>query len=106
MPTKITALFENPADPDAFEAAWSAEIVTLAQALPGVRRIEISKVWPKEDGTATPAYRTLDMYFDDYGSASAAVTTPAAGALFPVLAQLGSAGVRFVFFDVELDVAL
>jgi uncharacterized protein (TIGR02118 family) len=106
MPTKISAIFENPADPDAFEATWGAQIVALAKALPGVQRIEISKVWPKEDGSATPAYRTLDMYFLDYGTASAAVTTPEAGALFPVLAQLGSAGVRFVFFDVEMDVAL
>jgi uncharacterized protein (TIGR02118 family) len=106
MPTKITAIFENPADPDVFETTWGAEIVALAKALPGVQRIEISKVWPKEDGSATPAYRSLDMYFLDYDSASAAVTTPEAGALFPVLGQLGAAGVRFVFFDVELDIVL
>jgi hypothetical protein len=31
-------------------------------------------VWPKEDGSPTPAYRLLDLYFTDYDTASAAVS--------------------------------
>jgi len=106
MPTKITAIFDNPADPAAFDANWSTEVLDLAKAMPGVQRVETSKVWPKEDGSPTPAYRSLDLYFDDYAAASAAVTTAAAGQLFPKLAELGSAGVRFVFFDVDADETL
>jgi uncharacterized protein (TIGR02118 family) len=101
MPTKITAIYDNPTDPAAFDAGWADGVVELARKLPGLQRIETSRVWPKEDGSATPAYRMIDMYFLDYDAASAAVTTPEAGALFPVLAGLGSAGVKFVFADVE-----
>ena len=101
MPTKITAMFDNPTDPVAFEAGWAAGLADLANALPGVQRVEIAKVWPKEDGSPTPAYRSIDMYFADYDAASAAVTSAEAGQLFPKLAALGSAGVKFVFFDVE-----
>ena len=101
MPTKITAIYDNPADPAAFDAAWADGVVDLAQKLPGLERIETSKVWPKEDGSPTPAYRMLDLYFPDYDTASHAVTTPEAGALFPVLIGLGGAGLKLLFSDIE-----
>ena len=100
MPTKITVIYDNPTDPDAFEAGY-AEQVPLAKALPGLQRIETAKVWPKEDGTETPAYRTVDLYFTDYDAASAAVTTAEAGALFPHIFGLATGGVRILFSDVE-----
>jgi hypothetical protein len=99
MPTKITIIIDNPTDTDAFEAGYP-EIVTLAQQLPRLRRTESAKVWPKEDGTPTPSHRTLDLYFDDYEDASAAVATPAAGIFF---GQLVGSGVPFtgLFSDIE-----
>lgn len=81
MPTKITLIFENPADVEAFENEYT-HITELAHQLPGLRRLEDAKVWPKEDGTPTPAHRTLDLYFDGYDEASAAVATPVAGEFF------------------------
>ena len=58
MNTKITLIIDNPADPAAFEAAYP-EIRDAAAALPGLLRLEAGKVFPKEDGTPTPAHRTL-----------------------------------------------
>ncbi|WP_197429729.1 hypothetical protein [Auraticoccus cholistanensis] len=57
-------------------------------------------MWPKEDGTPTPAYRTLDLYFDTYDDAAAAVTTPAAAEL---VGRLTATGTTFtgLFSDVE-----
>jgi uncharacterized protein (TIGR02118 family) len=100
MPTKITVIYDNPTNPDEFEAQYPAQ-VPLAKALPGLERIETAKVWPKEDGTPTPAYRLIDMYFKDYDTASAAVTTPEAGELFPSIFGLATGGVRILFADVE-----
>jgi uncharacterized protein (TIGR02118 family) len=101
MPTKITVIYDNPTDPAVFEAGYADNQVALAKALPGLTRIETSKVWPKEDGTATPAYRMMDLYFDSYESASAAVTTPEAAALFPSIFGLATGGVRIAFAEVE-----
>ncbi|MEV4619067.1 hypothetical protein AB0J74_10235 [Asanoa sp. NPDC049573] len=84
MPTKITLIVDNPADPEEFEKAY-AEVRQAAEGLPKLQRVESAKVWPKEDGTPTPAYRTLDLYFDSYEDASAAVTTPAAASMFGAL---------------------
>ena len=81
MPTKITLIIDNPADPEAFERVY-ADVKRAAEKFPKLQRLESAKVWPKEDGTATPAYRTLDLYFDSYEDASAAVTTQAAADLF------------------------
>ncbi|WP_436535748.1 hypothetical protein [Actinoplanes sp. HUAS TT8] len=81
MPTKITLIIDNPADPDGFESVF-AGVKAAAAKFPNLRRLESAKVWPKEDGTDTPAYRTLDLYFDSYEDASAAVTTPEAAEAF------------------------
>ncbi len=88
MQTKITLIIDHPAAPDLFEQELPT-ILDRAKALDGLVRVESAKVWPKEDGTATPAYRTLDLYFEDYDSASRAVGTPAAGAFFETFAKAG-----------------
>ena len=67
-PTKISFVYSNPTDPDAFETAYLDQIA-LARKLPGLTRLQTSKVWPKEDGSPTPAYRLLDLYFADYAAA-------------------------------------
>jgi uncharacterized protein (TIGR02118 family) len=77
-PTKISFVYSNPTDPAAFEAAYPEQLA-LARKLPGLTRLQTSKVWPKEDGSPTPAYRLLDLYFADYAAASAAAAE--AGAL-------------------------
>ena len=100
MPTKITAIYDNPKDPSAFEAGHD-EQVALAKKIPGVTRIESAKVWPKEDGSETPAYRVLDLYFADYDAASQAVTTGEAGAFVGKVKELATGGVRLLFSDVE-----
>jgi uncharacterized protein (TIGR02118 family) len=100
VPTKITVLFDNPADPEAFEEGYRGHL-DLARALPGLQRLEAAKVWPKEDGSPTPAYRIVDLYFTDYDAASSAVTTPEAGAWFGDVQRLGTAGFKAIFFDVE-----
>ena len=101
MPTKITFLFDNPADPDVFEERFADGYLALVRALPGVERIESARVWPKEDGSPTPAHRIVDAYFADYEAACEAVKTPAAGALFPATFELGTGGVKVLFSDVE-----
>jgi uncharacterized protein (TIGR02118 family) len=100
MPTKISVICDNPVDPAVFEEGYPALLV-LAGTLPGLQRIESAKVWPKEDGTPTPAYRTIDLYFDDYDAASKAVTTPEADAFFPNVFELATGGVRILFSDIE-----
>jgi uncharacterized protein (TIGR02118 family) len=100
--TKITVIYDNPTDPGAFEAAYETEQLEAARRIPGHIRFETSKVWPKEDGSPTPAYRMIDLYYPDYDAACLAVTTPAAGAFFEALGRLSTGGVRVLMSDVEV----
>ena len=99
-PTKISFVYSNPADPDAFEAAYPEQL-DLARKLPGLTRLQSSKVWPKEDGSPTPAYRLLDLYFDDYAAASAAAAE--AGPLVGATLEHATGGVIILFADVLED---
>lgn len=98
--TKISFVYHNPTDPDAFEAAYPEQLA-LARSLPGLTRLQASKVWPKEDGSPTPAYRLLDLYFADYASASAA--TAEAGPLVGATIEHATGGVLILFAEVQED---
>lgn len=100
--TKITVIYDNPTDPDAFESAYGERQLDAARAIPGHTRFEASKVWPKEDGSPTPAYRMIDLYYPDYDAACLAVTTPEAGAFFQALGEVATGGVRVLMSDVEV----
>jgi uncharacterized protein (TIGR02118 family) len=100
MGTKITVIYDNPESPEAFEAGHPEQIA-LARKLPGVQRVESARVWPKEDGSPTPAYRLLDLHFADYATASKAVATPEAAAFVTHVKSLATGGVRIVFTEVE-----
>lgn len=100
--TKITVIYDNPTDPAEFEAAYPTEQLEAARRIPGHLRLEASKVWPKEDGSPTPAYRCLGLYYPDYATACEAVTTPEAQAFFKALGRLATGGVRVLMSDIEL----
>ena len=100
--TKLTVIYDNPTDPAAFEAAYESEQLKAARKIPGYLRIEASKGWPKEDGTPTPAYRMIDLYYPTYDAVSVAVTTPEAGAFFAAMARLATGGVRVLVSDIEV----
>src|SRR6202161_4147554 len=101
-PTKISFVYSNPADPVAFEAAYPEQLA-LARKLPGLTRLQTSKVWPKEDGSPTPAYRLLDLYFVDYAAASAAVAVAEAATLVAATFKHATGGVMIAFAEVLDD---
>lgn len=100
MNTKITVIYDNPVGPEVFEAGYPDQLA-LAKKIPGLQKMETSKVWPKEDGSPTPAYRLVDMYFTGYDAASQASATEQAGVFFSSVFELATGGVRIVFADVE-----
>ncbi len=101
MSVKLTVVYDNPTDPAAFEEHYKTVHVPLAGRVKGVKRAELAKVFPKEDGSPTPAYRVAELYFDDYKSAVDAIGTPEGQALLGDAQQLGSAGVKFLLCDIE-----
>ena len=102
MAVKITIIIDNPTDPEAFEAHYtSPEYKESLTKLPNVQKVEAAKVFPKEDGSPTPAYRTIDIYFADYDTACAALESPEAGQLAGGLVKVATGGIRFLLSDIE-----
>ncbi|MGA2522504.1 MAG: hypothetical protein ABSG81_16985 [Acidimicrobiales bacterium] len=67
MSVKLTIIIDNPNDPGAFEAHYDSPAYRGPLGkVPDIQRVESAKVFPKEDGSPTPAYRTIDIYFSDY----------------------------------------
>jgi hypothetical protein len=56
--TTITVIYDDPADPGAFEAGYPGQVAP-ARKMPGVQEVGSAKVFPMEDGSPTPAYRLL-----------------------------------------------
>ena len=101
MSVKLTVVYDNPKDPEAFEQHYGSVHIPLAQKIPNVKRAELAKVFPKEDGSPTPAYRTADLYFDSYEDACAAVATPEGQAAIKDAVHVGTGGVKFLLSDIE-----
>jgi hypothetical protein len=102
MTVKLTIVVDNPNDPDAFEAVYNSPATREGLGkIPDVQRVESAKVFPKEDGSPTPAYRTIDIYFSDYATAVAALASPDTRPLLGGLAQAATGGVRFLLSDIE-----
>jgi uncharacterized protein (TIGR02118 family) len=99
-PTKISFVYSNPIDPTAFEAAYPEQLA-LARELPGLVRLQTARVWPKKDGSATPAYRLLDLYFADYEAANAGAA--GGGAFFGATLEHATGGVVIAFAEVLDD---
>lgn len=101
MATKVEIIIDNLDSPDAFEAVLP-DVLDKARALPGLRGLESSRVWPKEDGTPTPAFRTLDLFFDGYDEASAVTASPEGGAFFGAVIEATGGKITGLFLDVEI----
>ena len=102
MTVKLTIVVDNPNDPEAFEALYNSPANKEGLSkIPNVQRVESAKVFPKEDGSPTPAYRTTDIYFSDYATACASLALPDTRVLFGGLAQAATGGVRFLLSDIE-----
>jgi uncharacterized protein (TIGR02118 family) len=102
MTVKLTIVVDNPNDPDAFEGLYNATAnKERLGKIPNIQRVESAKVFPKEDGSPTPAYRTIELYFSDYATAVAALASPDTREINGGLAQAATGGIRFLLSDIE-----
>jgi hypothetical protein len=102
MTVKLTIVVDNPNDPDAFDALYTSPANKAGLSnIANNQRVESAKVFPKEDGSPTPAYRTTDIYFSDYATACAALASPDTRGVLGGLAQAATGGIRFLLSDIE-----
>ena len=68
---KLTALYTQPTDVEAFEAHYLSQHAPLVDAIPGLLRQETSVGVGSPDGSPAAYYRQADLYFADLAALGA-----------------------------------
>ena len=72
---KLVAMFKRPADTDSFEGHYRNVHLGLIRKMPGMKRLDISKV--TGGLMSTPEfYRMAEMYFEDQTALNQAIMSP------------------------------
>ncbi|MBW9209130.1 EthD family reductase [Mumia sp. zg.B21] len=100
MTAKLTMIYANPVDEEEFERRYKAHKELVSQ-VPDLLRAEYGKVFPKDDGTPRPRWRTADLYFADYDTAVAAFEHENGVAVARDAFDFATGGVEFLLSDVE-----
>ena len=97
---KLTVLYSPPADAAAFDDYYHSTHVPLAEALPGLRRFEVSKVSGSLDGS-TPLYHLqAELYFDSTDALWGALGSAEGQATAADVAKFASGGVTMMLSEV------
>ncbi|MGI5143103.1 MULTISPECIES: EthD family reductase [unclassified Streptomyces] len=73
---KLTVLYEQPADPEAFDKHYFQTHTPLVRALPGLDRFEVAFTLPDADGTPALYHLIAELYFPDAQTMQAAMASP------------------------------
>ena len=72
---KLTVLYSPPAQVEEFEEHYHSVHVPLAQALPGLTRVETSRVVATPDGSPAAFHRIADLYWEDGEAMNASLSS-------------------------------
>jgi len=73
MAVKLVVLYEHPADVEKFDAHYLGTHVPLAEALPGIAKVEVTRFGPGPDGSAPSHHLLAELYFPDAETMGAAL---------------------------------
>ncbi len=72
---KLIALYKKPSDTQAFDEHYKNKHTPLVQKMPGLKKLEVSKITSAIGGEAK-FYLLAEMYFDDEDALNAAMASP------------------------------
>jgi uncharacterized protein (TIGR02118 family) len=70
---KLVVAYGHPTDTDAFDQHYASTHVSLAEAIPGLRKFDQGKVLGTPDGSQAPYYFLAELWFDDLESLQSAL---------------------------------
>lgn len=78
---KLTVLYDQPADPEAFGKHYLQTHTPLVRALPGLDHFEVAFALPNADGAPARYHLIAELYFPDAPAMQAAMASPEGAAL-------------------------
>lgn len=92
MAVKIVVLYPAPADPESFDKHYLSVHMPLVAKIPGLVKAESAKVLSAPDGSASPWYRTAELWFASPETMAAAFGTPEGAAVGQDFAEIAPPG--------------
>lgn len=93
---QLTALYNHPEDPAAFDKHYDEVHAPLANTLPGLQRYSVSRPGPGPDGSAPPYHLVAVLEFQDETSFASGMGGPEGQAAVADLANFAGAGVAML----------
>jgi uncharacterized protein (TIGR02118 family) len=102
---KLMVLIRRPADPAGFEDRWSREFVPLAEQMPGLKRVSLTRIVGGLTGTLQP-HLVHEFFFEDLEAVRAAMASPQGQRAGEALMGFAAAEASLCFAEhMEMDVA-
>ncbi len=98
---KITVLYHHPKEVDIFEKYYSEHHLPLAQNMPGVSKIELTRFVPTPLGDAPEFHRMAELYFSSEAQMIETMGSPEGQATIDDLEILSPAGVKILLGTIE-----
>jgi uncharacterized protein (TIGR02118 family) len=95
---KLIVLFRRPPDSELFETRWSLEFVPLAERMPGLRRVAVSRGYGSPAGQST-TYLVHEFFFDDGRALRSAMTSEAGQQAGAKLMAIAAGAVELCFAE-------
>jgi uncharacterized protein (TIGR02118 family) len=94
--TKVIAVYRQPKDAKSFDKYYAETHTPLAKKMPGLRRLEVTKITGAAGGTSD-VYQVAELYFDDPGARETALASREGKAVVDDLPKF-AAGIVSVYF--------
>ncbi len=98
---KVTVLYGQPSDPDAFEKYYRDHHMPLVAKMKGIAKVETTKMLGGPDGSSPEYYRMAELYFSDASHMQATMGSPEGQATAADLANFATGGVKVIIGTVE-----
>ncbi len=98
---KIVAVYGPPTDPEAFEAYYQQTHIPLAMKIPGVERVELTRIVGTAQGDAPSVYRIAELWFADMAQLQAGAGSAEGQAAVEDLAAFATGGVTLFIAEVD-----
>lgn len=90
---KLTVIYGHPADPAAFESYYNTKHMEIAEQIPGVARVELTRFTGSADGGKPAFYRMAELYFENLENMEASLQSPQGMAALHDLPNFATGGV-------------
>ena len=98
---QLLVLYNQPADPAAFDRYYYETHVPIAKKIPGVRSYTVNSGNPMMVVGTFPAHLIAELEFDSMADLQAAMASPEGQAAAADVANFAQAGVTLLVFDTK-----